>query len=51
MDTNQKLTADNSPKTELEKEQMIGVPYQETTGLILYINQITWPYISFATNF
>lgn len=49
-DSNQKLSSDMSPKTEIEVQEMAKVPYQEAVGSILYLTQGTRPDIAYAVN-
>lgn len=50
MDHNQRLSAEMSPQNQLEREEMVDVPYQEAIGSIMFAAQVTRPDVCFAVN-
>lgn len=50
LDPNQTLSAEMSPKTDEERQEMANTPYQEAIGCIMYAAQISRPDICFAVS-
>lgn len=51
LDPTQKLSTSDSPKTDHQKDEMRGVPYQEVIGSLMYLAQLTRPDICYAICF
>lgn len=50
IDINQKLSSESCAKTDLERKEMVDVPYQAAVGSILFAAQVSRPDVCYAIN-